>query len=431
MIATLSRATRAWVEIAGLVILCGIFLYWDLSRAIYILAALAAVGYLGKSRPDLDSAHKFYALPIYVFVGVMLASVAFNGFDDSGTNAFFSRYLLLLLAVPYAGLCYLTYDRANNIWLKFGAAGFVLGLTALIDFIAMDKYRADGGDNAVIFGFVTAAIVTVLIASFRSHWQDRSFGRTFFCATIAFGLVALLLSGSRGGWLALLITATLAIFLFLDRYAWPRRLALTLVLPSILLVLILVATASMPMVKQRMVAFVNDLDFYFSDTAAEELNSTSNRVETWKVSAQIGLDNLLLGTGPGSFRKTLAEYADRDDTLARLKPDLAHAHNQYMQSFATTGLVGLAALFCLLLGHIWAFSRYLAGKYSNEVRSLAMVGVLMAVLYMLLGLTGVPLERKKLILVYGFSTATCWGYLLAALKQSTVGTGAANTASNT
>ena len=66
-----SRILQSLVDVAGVVILCGLFLYWDLSRILYVVTALIAVGYLLCVKPTFDRDYLYYSLPIYGFFGAM------------------------------------------------------------------------------------------------------------------------------------------------------------------------------------------------------------------------------------------------------------------------------------------------------------------------------------------------------------------------
>ena len=96
---------------------------------------------------------------------------------------------------------------------------------------------------------------------------------------------------------------------------------------------------------------------------------------------------------------------------------MKHAHNQYMQTFATSGLTGLLALLAIFICHGWLFAKHMAARYPQEIRDLAFAGVLLVIVYAILSITGVPFDRKKHILLYGFSSASLWGGIMGALKH--------------
>ena len=83
-----------------------------------------------------------------------------------------------------------------------------------------------------------------------------------------------------------------------------------------------------------------------------------------------------------------------------------------------TGFVGLVSLLVMIGCHFWIFTKYLRKRYSTEVRSLAFGGVLMLVSYLIYSIAANPFSGKNHLLMYGFASATIWGSLLGALRDS-------------
>ena len=59
---------RLITETGGLLILCGLFPFWETSRAIHVVTALFALIYLLKVKPGLYRDQKLFAFPIYLFI---------------------------------------------------------------------------------------------------------------------------------------------------------------------------------------------------------------------------------------------------------------------------------------------------------------------------------------------------------------------------
>ena len=91
-------------------IMATIFLFWDASRAIYVLFSLAALVFLIKFRPEMPSEHRLYSWPIIGFVSAAVLSLLFNGVPDGGINRLGSRFFLLLIAIPLVSIFYLSFD---------------------------------------------------------------------------------------------------------------------------------------------------------------------------------------------------------------------------------------------------------------------------------------------------------------------------------
>ena len=148
-----------------------------------------------------------------------------------------------------------------------------------------------------------------------------------------------------------------------------------------------------------------------------EFTSLRFRVELWKLAWNVGLDNVVFGYGPGITKPVIKNYVKQNPQLKGLET-MNHIHNQFLQTFAMTGLVGLISFLALLICHFRIFTKYLGKQYSPEVRCLAFAGFLLLVAYLLKCVPGVPFYGKQYLLMYGFASATIWGCLLGALRES-------------
>lgn len=160
-------------------ILATMFLFWDASRAMYVLLSLAALIFVVKYRPQMPSDHRLYSWPIIAYVGATILSLLVNEIPDGGVNRITSRYLLLLIAIPLVSVFYLSFDSKRNVWVKFAVGCMVMGGLALVDILLLDKYRAGGGHNEAAFGFTALAMTSIVIAFYHRFSQVR-FGRAVF-----------------------------------------------------------------------------------------------------------------------------------------------------------------------------------------------------------------------------------------------------------
>ena len=76
--------------------------------------------------------------------------------------------------------------------------------------------------------------------------------------------------------------------------------------------------------------------------------SNSERVMAWKASFRVIRKNILFGTGTGDVKDALIEQYQKDNSTPAYTQKL-NAHNQYLQTFSTLGLVGFLLLLCLIL----------------------------------------------------------------------------------
>lgn len=124
-------------------------------------------------------------------------------------------------------------------------------------------------------------------------------------------LACLFWSGSKGGWLLMLLLGLLALF----RLDFSKRLKLALVL----------------------VILVGGLAGFFVKYAAffhKGATSVVARFDYWRAAAQITAGRPLLGTGPATFGVPYARIKNPDSEMARL------THNDYLEQACDSGVPG-------------------------------------------------------------------------------------------
>jgi len=393
-------------------ILATIFLFWDASRAVFVLLSLAALGFLIRYRPQLPREQRFYSWPIIAYVGATCLALAYDGFPDRGANILVSRFFLLLLAIPVASLFYASYDANRNPWSKFLVGAIVLGGLALVDILILGKYRAGAGHNEAAFGFHALAMTSVILASYHRFNRIR-FGRIYFLLGLFMGICAMFLSGTRSSWLAGIGVLIVVVIFYLDRYPLYKRILVSIVL----IASISVVGMSIPLVQQRVDNMIQIMTPLLKGEDLTDLDSLSARLIGWKAGWRMGKSEIWLGIGPGNVKRTLRAYG-REYPELKGAETLNHIHNQFLQTFAMSGIIGLCSLMTLVLCHLWIFTKYLGRHYDNEIRSLALGGFLLLVAYLIYSFSAVPFYGKQYMLMYAFSSATIWGSLLGALRES-------------
>ena len=79
----------------------------------------------------------------------------------------------------------------------------------------------------------------------------------------------------------------------------------------------------------------------------KQYDSTTGRIEIWKLAGELIQENILLGTGTGDVRDELVKTYYANDFEYGYSKKL-NAHNQYLQIWATVGIIGIL-LFVLAL----------------------------------------------------------------------------------
>ncbi|MGH9820125.1 MAG: O-antigen ligase family protein [Pyrinomonadaceae bacterium] len=137
--------------------------------------------------------------------------------------------------------------------------------------------------------------------------------------------IALILSGSRGGFVAML--AGLIVLVILTRTSHGRKQFILRVSLAAALVLTIVGGAIL-------VGGENSLS-RFAETAQSN-DATSSRVYIWKVTLKVIAANMPFGAGLGAFGTAFTPF-DTNGGLLRIE----QAHNDYLQIASDAGVVGI------------------------------------------------------------------------------------------
>lgn len=181
--------------------------------------------------------------------------------------------------------------------------------------------------------------VMALISYFglnRSRWK--------LIALIGFfsGVLLSILSGSRGGWLTIIIVflTLLIVFYKFDR----KRLIKAILLVLLFLFLLILFWSSLP-IQVRVEQAISDVFNYFDGNYQ---TSVGYRLEMWKASWLGFVERPIFGWGFESFefvyKKHLEEY--RSNSISYV---FGHPHNDYMLFLVEMGVIGLVVMLSIFI----------------------------------------------------------------------------------
>ncbi len=258
-----------------------------------------------------------------------------------------SRFLLLLpVAVVIAGL-----GPSPRYWFVAHAiGGFAGGCFALYPFLAGDSALATGMlDNPNKFAYVTASSALACLAAFELHKSERP-PAWLLASGGMMATVGLLLSGTRGAWLAF-AAALGGWFLLSQSIRWRTRLG---VLAVVVFGAIIFATLEGKVVQQRWEKTTVELQRYFAGDWEE--SSIGERFELWRGAIIMIKQEPLTGIGLNNYNPGLRQLVSQ----GILDPQIAHhghAHNELLMWWATGGILGLIGVTAALLGPLIYFVR--------------------------------------------------------------------------
>ncbi len=212
----------------------------------------------------------------------------------------------------------------------------------------------------------------------RLSWRQALFHTLYLGGSLVF----LTQLSSRMALLTALLVLTASVF-FLARTGRLRLFHLPLLLLTLLLPWALINGNKVN--QSRYQEMVNLQGTYQSD----RWGGRALRLQKWKYTLQCYLQYPLLGTGAGDFQKELLNIYRQNDFVPGFD-NRFNSHNQYLQTLATLGPLGLALLLaCLFLPLRWHWE----DRYWLGIATVLLVAASM--------LTESLLERQKGIYIVG------------------------------
>lgn len=328
---------------------------------------------------------------------------------------------LVLLAWRYVP------PAASAWWWGVVVGALCAGGIAAHEHFWLGRWRPDNGMNAIPFGNLALLLGTLSLTALvlLPHALGRRFAvlqnAVLVLAALA-GLLASVLSGTRGGWVVFPALALLLCGAALASLPRGRVVALVAVLMTALLAMAFLPRAS---VSARVGQGVENLQGYARGDAGTSLGV---RLEMWRAGWHLIQEKPLLGWGEGKLE------AQRDQWVAegRFNGGISQydqLHSDIVDTLARRGIVGMVSLFALYLmplGLFWHYWRR-AGHAGNEavqreVRAFALCGALVVVAFMGFGLSQSMLRDPRGLAGFLGLLVACWCLLKqAAESQADVG----------
>ena len=257
------------------------------------------------------------------------------------------------------------------------------------------------GINAIPFGNLSLMLgVLSLVGALRLSQMPL----LFEAAALA-GLVASLLSGTRGGWVTLPVVAVVlllceggAIRCLWSAWPLPARL---LAVAGVALVAAFAVWQALP----RVVAVVEDLRGYQDQGVTR--TSVGLRLDMWHAAWTLFLQKPLFGWGEGAMMPELRRLIAAGELNEQARYFGFQLHSDVLDTLARRGLLGLMTLLLMYVVPLVGFVRRLkCGEGDSRVYALA--GTLVVVMFAGFGLTQSQFRDERSFAAYLVLVVTCW-----------------------
>lgn len=362
-------------------------------EAAVLLGALFLAKPLWLQRGELFGPARWIVAAFVLYLAGTVVSSLWSGFQWRSID----NPARIFIATAAIGL--IVYAKPNGRWFWYGIFVGAIGAAgiALYQRFVLNIERAGGFHQIIMFGDIAMAMALMALASTRQFAKSQ-LAPLPYIAFLA-GVVASVLSGTRGGWIALPLL--FFVFYFFGKHASGRK----LVLASLLVIGLSITAYVLPQsgVNQRFDALSNDIHQY---QLGNPNSSLGLRLETWKGAWKVFAEHPLLGVGRSNFNQSLTELISRNE----VHPDvhvMYHAHNEILHALATEGIVGGGALVLLFGAPLLFFLRHIHTGYA--CRSYAMAGLLLVLSFIGFGMTQVLFSHHIGAAFYGMTVSVLAG----------------------
>ena len=349
-----------------------------------------------RAHPDWFVATRWLTLAFLFNLLVATASLIGTGFDPR----FFENPSKMLLAALLPAMVLLLRPTARVLWIGLfagtvGATGF-----ALYQRFVLLMPRAEGFSMPITFGDIAMAMGLMSLASIplsaRTRWAALPY------LSFLAGVIASILSGSRGGWLAFLLSV-FPLYSY-GRHAIGRR--AVMVIAASLVVVATVCVMPQTGVLTRLSDVSKEIDQYNNGNPD---SSVGARFEMWKGAWVLFAEHPLTGVGRANFNTGLNRLIARGQIDPAMR-GFQHAHNEMLNAMATQGLPGALALLALYAAPLLFFSRRV--RQPGAHRSYALAGMLLVLSFIDFGLTQVMFAHHVGSAFYALSVCLLAGLCL-------------------
>ena len=343
--------------------------------------------------------YRYLLVALFFSAAVILVSSTYHG-KFSGSD--FERALRLGAGVALLLGASLSLDIKV---LKQAVWGFLIAVWVSIYYVVIatlasfpKRPNLDFIHNAVTYG--NLLLIATAISAFSIGWRltpYKSAELIFKILSVIVGLIGLLLTQTRGAWLAVPIFIMIGSLIFFRNLDWKK---LIVSLGLALLVLIGTFTASSSLRDRLATGFHETKECMSTDTLA--FSSMCNRIQLWHASLLMFKQNPLLGSGStANFSKALPFFAEQKIVSQQVAKEFGEPHSEFMQQLSAFGLLGFIALLMVYVAPGYVFLRrirFLKGDLSSKIG--AGIGLSVCTGFFIFGLTELMFRTMHMVSLY-------------------------------
>ena len=378
---------------------------YSVGPVLFLCAMLSCVFFVGKSPSKIKYNRLDYVLA-FSFISyfmVFVAEIVIFGLKWREID----KPIRFLIAVPVIFFLLKIPARVNWLWAGIIIGSISAGSIGVYQKILLGLERASGFIYPIQFGDL-AMLLGLLSLSGIAWGKEQSHRKTWIiCFSIGacFGILASLLSGSRGGWIG---APLILLMLFYNYYNFLSRAQWTGIIVSALIGLATIIAIPETGVAHRIYRIYFDLIQY---THGNSNTSLGARLDLWRMSNYMFGHRPIFGYGSYDFVEMLSQLVEKFGYgHAIVAESLQSAHNEILDAAAKRGSIGVLALLGVYLVPLVLFSRFRKSR-DMTTRSLALGGAMIPVCFMDFGMSQVLFTHNDAVMVYPYAIAVFWACL--------------------
>lgn len=336
-----------------------------------------------------DPRYRVSKVWLWMLLLPLLASVPL--FITSGTGealAAGARYFAAAIVM----IALARFELDLRLLLRAASLGGILAILFNLD--QLGEMRVDWGVGFLDSGYISVMLLCLALAQFHLD-KGRLVWRLFAAVGIACLVVAVMKTGTRGAWPAMILVFSLEFFLLeLSR----NRKILLGIAGAILLA---TAMLSMPSVHDRIVLTFDEVEAYYKDN--NHATSMGYRLDFWHIAIKCFAESPIWGVSYQRRSKIMAEFIENNPESKTIGTDgRSSSHNEMLDALAKRGILGGIAALLLYLIPMRFFIRHSGSSHSRTTRHLAFAGSGLVLTMVICGITEAPMMNVRVGTSYCF-----------------------------
>ena len=351
---------------------------------------------------------RIMAMGFAIFVGVGIFLGIWYDYRPGHYEAFipFLLFPLMLHGVLKARL------QASVLWMGAATGAVTAGLYASYQSLVLMTGRAMGSMNhPIIFGDLSVVLACIALFGvlYFEQAKNQRWVRVYLSCGAAMGVWGSLLSGSKGGWLSIIMV--LLVFVWRATAGKPVLWRFL----GVVLISVLMAKgvwlAPEELVRDRLVGVWGKAHLWFETGQVTDW-SVSIRLELWSFALKLFAQRPILGWSGEGALTMLAEHLKPFNVPAGIAPVF---ENDLLHYAAVSGLVGVLSVLALYGGVFACF--WLCQKQGPKTFAYALLGMLLVALYFEFGLTVNALGRNAFRYFFCAMSVMLLGLIILATQE--------------